>query len=149
MAGFKFEGRTALHRPLARAMHRAYAQQDWRLPHAAVLAVPAGPKRLRRRGFDPAELLARRFCALQGLPYHAQVLRRCRKGLPQHLLSRQHRLRNPAGAFTASLPSPLHGQRLLLVDDVLTTGATAHACAKALLHAGAGGVDVLVVARSL
>ena len=84
-----------------------------------------------------------------GLDCQPGLLIRRRAGRRQSRLSRKARLSAPGLAFAARLPEPLRGARLLLVDDILTTGATADACSRALLEAGAGSVRVAVLARSL
>jgi predicted amidophosphoribosyltransferase len=104
---------------------------------------------LALRGYDPALDLAQALSQDLGLPCHPELLRRWRLGRRQSRLSRKERLAALGLAFSARLPEALRGSHLLLVDDILTTGATAHACSRALLDAGAGSVQVAVLARSL
>jgi hypothetical protein len=107
--------------------------------------VPLGARRLRVRGFDQAQALAQAIGSLTGLPVHS-LLARVRETDPQARRSGPERRRALADAFRAR-PHPF--PRVLLVDDVLTSGATAAACARALLSAGALEVGLLTAARSL
>ena len=113
-----------------------------------VVPVPGDRRRLRRRGLDHALLLARAVAAALGRRAVVRCgLRRVRRTRPQAGLSDQERRTNLAGAIAWRL-GPLHGAPVVLVDDVLTTGATARACRAALAAAGAGRVVVAVAARA-
>ena len=109
----------------------------------AVVPVPLHPSRLVERGFNQAVLLARPVARALGVPLRARALVRTRPTERQAELDRSARLRNVAGAFRAR--RPIAG-RILLVDDVRTTGATQNACAEALRAAGAPYVGCLVLA---
>ena len=113
----------------------------------ALVPVPLHPARQAARGFNQAELLAVPCAARWGLPVFRRALRRARPTPPQTALDAAARRQNVAGAFLVARPAQIAGRRLLLVDDVLTTGATAGAAASALLAAGAAQVGVLVVAH--
>lgn len=115
-----------------------------RLPDI-VTWVPLGRRRRRARGFDQAEVLARAMASAASLPI-AGLLRRVVETPPQSRRSASERRLGLAGAFVAVARAPA---RVLLVDDVLTTGATAAECAGALRAAGALEVGVVTVARSL
>lgn len=117
------------------------------LPADAVLAVPLHSKRLAERGFNQAELLACRLAQQSRLPLLSRGLVRCRDTEHQARLDRSARRANVTDAFAwiAAEPPPL---RILLIDDVLTTGATLGACADALRAAGAREVRALALARS-
>jgi len=101
-----------------------------------VVPVPLHRAQLRRRGYNQAELLARGFCAGMGLDVCPSVLHRWRATRSQVGLSPEERLDNVSGAFICS-EEVLLGASVLLIDDVLTTGATMSACAQALRDAGA------------
>jgi ComF family protein len=100
-----------------------------------------------RRGFNQAELLAREVARRTGVSF-ADVVRRKKLTRSQAGLASAARRRNVAGAFRVSVPDAVRGRRVLLVDDVLTTGATANACAAALKDAGARFVAILTLARA-
>jgi predicted amidophosphoribosyltransferase len=107
--------------------------------------VPLGPRRRRRRGFDQAEALARPVAALLGWPVRP-VLRRVVETAPQARRSGPERREALEGAFRSREPVPA---AVVLVDDVLTSGATAAACASVLMAAGCREVGVLTAARAL
>ena len=114
-----------------------------------IAPVPLHRWRLVRRRYNQAAVLANAIAALRGKRVVPDLLVRRRATPSQGHLGRSQRRRNVAGAF-ALHPGRAHsavGARILLVDDVLTTGATAEACAKALRNAGAKAVDLLVLAR--
>jgi ComF family protein len=113
---------------------------------AKVVAVPLARRRRIERGYDQAALLADALSGAARLPRLRGALRRVRETPPQVGRSREQRLRNVAGAFAAA--RRVDGEDLVLVDDVVTTGATASACAVALRAAGARSVTVLALARA-
>lgn len=113
-----------------------------------IVPIPLHWLKRRQRSFNQAERLARRLSRATGLPVQTRWLRRRRLTRSQTTLSRSQRAENVARAFAYRPGSPLDGQRILLVDDVLTTGATASACAGLLLKNGAAQVDVWTVARN-
>jgi ComF family protein len=106
------------------------------------------PKSSRRRGYNVPLLLAEPLAGALGLPIQAEALRRVRCTQHQAGLSLEERLVNVAGAFCAGRACDVEGQRVLLVDDVITTGATAAACTEALLKAGAEQVSAVGFASS-
>ena len=112
----------------------------------AVVPVPLHRRRRRERGFNQAELLGRAIARVARRPCRRLLVKTASRP-PQAGLSAPARHRNAAGAYRARLPAHLLGKRLLLVDDVYTTGATVEACTKTLLAAGARAVDVLTLAR--
>ena len=115
-----------------------------------VLPVPLSARRLRERGYNQAALLAARLAARLGLPCEARALVRPGDTAQQHGLPRERRAANVRGAFAVAprAAGALHGRRVALVDDVMTTGATLAAATHALLDAGAAEVRVWVVART-
>ena len=149
--------------PLRQAIHRFKYQQDFTLAAplghllaAAVrrqgllpdliLPVPLHPSRLRQRTFNQALLLARILGKQSSTPVARKLLRRLRPTPPQQGLSLDGRRHNLNRAF--ALSSPLDGESVLLVDDVMTSGATVAACAAVLLENGAQTVDVAILARA-
>jgi ComF family protein len=114
-----------------------------------VVPVPLYWLRLFRRRYNQAALLAQAVGRAAGVPVAVDLLVRRRPTPSQGHLSRAARRRNVRGAFAVRprRAALARGRRILLIDDVLTTGATAEACARALLRAGAASVDVLVLAR--
>jgi ComF family protein len=115
----------------------------------AVVAIPMPPARQRARGFNQADLLARACASDLRLPYRANALHRTRVAPPQVGLNAVERRANVAGLFaiTPALAHQVAGQGVIVIDDVLTTGATLNAAAQALRAAGATRVWGLVLAR--
>jgi ComF family protein len=113
-----------------------------------IVPVPLYPLKQREREFNQAERLAEPLSASTNIPLNTKLLRRVSPTMTQTRLTREQRAANMAGAFTATGIN-LDGARIVLVDDVFTTGATTGACAKALRRAGAGEVCVWTVARGL
>ncbi|TNE67604.1 MAG: ComF family protein [Alphaproteobacteria bacterium] len=132
-----------LARMMASRLHEFAGTLDLLMP------VPLHPRRLFRRRFNQSQLLAAEIGRLSGVPHDAFSLVR-RKATPsQGPLSRKARATNVAGAFavTDAGKAAIAGKSIVLVDDVLTTGATAGACARILKRAGARSVGVLAFAR--
>ncbi len=142
----KYDARLGLAEPMARRMLAAAAAvPTWATD--AVLPVPLHAVRARERTFNHAGALAAVVGRGLGVPVLAGTLVRTRPTAPQYGLDARHRQRNVRGAFTVQRPATVRGRRLLLVDDVLTTGATARACARALTAAGATEVGLLTFAH--
>jgi ComF family protein len=144
----KYEQAPAMRLPLARLMLPAL--NDARLAGVPwiLVPVPLHPRKHRERRYNQSAELARTLARLSGRPW-LDGLRRIRYTDSQAGLDRDGRLRNLQGAFavTSGAASRLAGREVLLIDDVLTTGATAHECALTLRAAGVREVAVLTVAR--
>lgn len=113
-----------------------------------ITAVPLGVVRLRERGYNQASLLAYPLSLATRIPYHSKVLKRVRETDSQVKLSVQERQENVLDAFQAK-SDLVAGKKVLVVDDVTTTGSTLNACAKALKVAGANQVYGLTLARTI
>ena len=140
---FKFSGDLAVGRWLARQL--ASRVTDERRP-SLLVPMPVTRKRLRERGFNQAAEIALVASRALRIRCALRVLERTRDAPPQSKLGRRARLANLRGAFRCR--GRLQGRHVALVDDVITTGATAHAASQALRRAGAKRVDVWVVART-
>jgi ComF family protein len=148
---YKYRGKTRLAAPLATLLWRTFDRcWDGRTVDL-VLPVPLHRRRLRRRGFNQSDLLLRAWrrhaYASAVPPIRTGVLERTRTAAPQAGLSRRERESNIRGVFAVRHPEQVDGRHILLVDDVITTGATAGECARVLLASGAARVDVLALAR--
>ena len=146
--GFKYGAMTCLAADLAVYL-RACVSTHWQdLAIDAVTYVPLHATRERERGYNQAALLARDLAAsLDGLPLLRRALVRVRPTSTQTNLSAAQRRANVHNAFRARNPDWLAGRRILLVDDVMTTGATVTECSRVLKEAGAVEVSVVTVAR--
>ena len=141
----EYSDRGELAAPIARWMARAGGDL---IAEADLLApVPLHPMKLWRRRFNQAAALAREVARQTGKPCDPAALERVKLTRSQVGLSRAQRAENVQGAFRVAEGTAVRGRKILLVDDVLTSGATANAASRALLKAGAANVDVLVFAR--
>ena len=143
---FKYRHLKAMAAPLGQLL--ADYWRSYPLPGEALVPVPLHPKRLRERGYNQASLLAREMGKLTGLPAVEGSLLRIRDTVTQaRTASAAERRSNVRDAFACQ--QELHGEKILLIDDVCTTGATLDACAMALRAAGAGSVWGLTVASEM
>ena len=142
---FKYRGKTLLAGPLGTLLLDAMG----RLPKVdGLVPVPLHPSRLREREFNQALLLCDYLKDRSGLPVIPDGLERVRETPPQIGLAHAARRGNVRRAFVPKRPERIEGRRIVLIDDVLTTGATVNDCARALKKAGAEIVCVLTVART-
>ncbi|HET7292591.1 MAG TPA: phosphoribosyltransferase family protein [Vicinamibacteria bacterium] len=143
----KYRGRRRVARRLALELVRAPGARTWFEGDGVLVPVPLHPRRERERGFNQAGALAAALAAALGLDHEQRALVRRVDTPSQTGLSAQQRRRNVATAFAVRRRARIAGRSVVLVDDVTTTGATARACARALLAAGATEVKLLAVAR--
>ena len=132
---------------LAAAMIYAGGNDPHFLCVDAICFVPSGRRKIRKRGYNPAEIIARQVSIITGIGLFYDLVK-CRETRDQSELSLDLRLSNPSGAFDVTGKEAIP-PRMLLIDDVLTTGATASECARVLKRSGAESVSVLVAARTL
>ena len=109
------------------------------------VAVPLYPAKEKQRGFNQAELIFKNFLQAADIPLTRQLVR-LRATVSMYQLSEQERRQNLKNAFAVTAAKAVTGKNILLVDDILTTGATLHECAKVLKAAGAGTIYALVLA---
>ncbi len=148
---FKHQARWPFGQMLARllAHHLQHRFDNTELPRAdCLLPVPMARKRLRERGYNQAAMLARWLSSDLGIACDEHLLLRPHETVAQQALDAQTRKRNLLGAFALAPDAQVQGRHFALVDDVLTTGATAHSLARLLIDAGAQRVDVYCLART-
>jgi ComF family protein len=143
---FKFEGVSSLAPLLAHELAECYRAHG--LTADFVVPVPLSGHRKRERGYNQAELLARETARMLGLPLSLALRRRRHSEAQARSPNAVQRHQNVAGAFEVTRSAGgVRGQRVLLIDDVATTGATLNACAAELLSSGAASVSGLTLAR--
>ncbi len=141
---FKFRSEAELAGPLAGLLRERWDALDMAGRFDALVPVPVSAGTRRRRGYNQSALVAQELAAHCGLPVLREALQKTRNTRPQMSLGRGERLTNLAGCFSAR-PEQVRGRRVLLVDDVVTTGATLAECAAALLAAGIAEVGAFCV----
>jgi ComF family protein len=145
--GFKYGGRVHLSRPLGLVIARSLARFCAEAAPEVIVPVPLHRKRLRQRGFNQSQLIGKELEKQWRVPLEIANLRRIRWTDPQTTLDATARVSNVKDAFEVKHGKRLEGKRVLLVDDVLTTGSTMRACAEALRDAGVEAVYAVTVAR--
>ena len=150
LSRFKFNAALDLAPALARRLLEAHRREPAARPPGLLLPMPLAVERLRERGYNQAWELARRLGAALGCPADARLLLRIRNTPHQTTLATSARAANVRGAFAIEprRRAELRGRDVTLVDDVMTTGASANEAARVLLQAGAQRVQVWVVART-
>jgi ComF family protein len=113
-----------------------------------ILYIPLHKKKLRTRGFDQAFLIAKEMSKLSNIPLKADFLFKKKDTPPQAALKKQIRMKNLKSAFDVRDSGFLEGKNVLLVDDVITTGATVNECSKVLKQHGTNRVEVFTLARA-
>ena len=143
---FKYRGKVSLAKPLGQLMIKGLPAS---LDADLVIPVPLHPTRLREREFNQSLLLADQVAQYVGRPLSFTNLVRTAPSEPQSTLSRKERLKNLRRAFAVRQPQSIAQKRILLIDDVFTTGTTVNECAKVLREAGAEAIFVLTLARTI
>lgn len=143
---FKYRGKVSLAKSLGRLMLTALPAS---LETDLIIPVPLHPSRLREREFNQSLLLADQVAAHLHRPVSFTNLVRTAPSEPQSTLSRKERIKNLRRAFAVRRPESIARKRILLIDDVFTTGTTVNECAKVLRTAGAEAVFVLTLARTI
>ena len=142
----KHRNQLALVKPLRLILGKVVTDNGTACPLDYIVPVPLHPHRLRRRGYKQALEIARPLSRQLGLPIEARLLQRSRKTPPQQGLSADQRRRNLRNAFR--LAGQVTGAKVLLVDDIMTTGETVRECCRNLLQGGAEEIQVTVVGRA-
>jgi len=145
---FKFHRKRELLEVFSPMMSRTAAQAAKELRIDLVVPVPLHPARIKERGFNQAADLARAASAGTGRPLSHGIMQRVRNTGQQTGMTRAQRKRNVKGAFKVRRPDRVKNKNLLLVDDVMTTGATLDECARELKKAGAARVAAVTLARA-
>jgi ComF family protein len=146
---FKFSGAEYLTGDFAEALEIAFRKKHDASAADLVVPVPLHPRRLSRRGYNQSGLLAAAFAERIGRFCDGTSLVRVRDTAHQSRLTGEERLKNLKGAFKVVDPSRIRGRTVVLVDDVMTTGATVGECSAALYAAGAHKVIPFVLAKAL
>ncbi|MCH8158193.1 MAG: ComF family protein, partial [Nitrospinae bacterium] len=145
---FKYAKQPGVMKEITQLIERFFGQstEDW--SGLYVSHVPLHFRKMRERGFDQSFLVAKQVAATLGEPMAAGLLRRVVETPPQAKMSRGDRKKNVSGAFEVNRPDQVEGKKILLVDDVFTTGSTVSEASKALKRAGAKEVFVFTLARA-
>jgi ComF family protein len=117
-------------------------------PADMIIPVPLHPKRLRWRGFNQSVLLARQISRAYNIPLDPFVVYRSKETPPQTQLTEAERRKKVRGIFSLNPQRPIDGKRVLLIDDVYTSGATVNECSRCLKQGGAKEVYVLTLAHA-
>jgi ComF family protein len=153
----KYNGKIQLARPLGVLLFLIFCRYWNENRPDLIIPVPLHDKKLRLRGFNPSFLLVKEWDVITRaledgvpvIPVSEDTLLRTKWTKSQTGLGRKERLKNIKNAFSVNDPSKINRKKILLIDDVYTTGATAKECSKVLLNAGASHVDVLTLARTM
>ncbi len=145
----KYQNQTASARPLVHLMTRYWLELGIKFENALIIPIPLHRRRLKSRGFNQAELLARRFAKKVGFPINTSLLRRVRYLKPQaECKNREERALNIQNCFQVKNSGLVSGKTIILVDDVTTSGATLLEAANVIKKAGSKNIIALVAARA-
>lgn len=145
----KFFGKKSLAKPIGEELAKTVSAESEFMAADWVIPVPLHRTKLRERGFNQSLLLSEQISERTGIPVNEKALRRIRYTKPQSKLTAIERDWNVRGAFKVKNSDELAGKKVILVDDVLTTGSTMKACAEALKSAGVRKVLALTAAATL
>ncbi|MDD5168612.1 MAG: ComF family protein [Syntrophales bacterium] len=146
---FKYKGKSALGKVLGQIM-AAHSYPGFQITeYTVIIPVPLHTRRLRERRFNQALILARTIARKYAVPLDFTSLTRHVYTQPQIALGKKERLANVRGAFRVDDPDKIRGEKILLIDDVYTTGSTLNECARILIKSGAAEVGVLTLARAV
>jgi ComF family protein len=146
---FKYKGYEVLSQHLAALLYQNFGSGNGLFSEIDfILPVPLYPRKEKARGFNQAELLARQLSKLSGLPMLNRTLVKIKNTPAQVSLEAKERELNLRGAFAVRKPGKIRGRKLLVVDDVYTTGTTLGECASVLQKAGAEEIRALTLARA-
>ena len=146
---YKFGGRKYLAHFFVKLMSRFAENHINKADYGAIVPVPVDAAKMRERGFNQSALISAALARRLGLPHLSGLLRRVTSSSPQSLLPKEDRRSNVAGCFSVKEAARIQNKRLLLIDDILTTGYTASEAARVLKEAGARSVTILASARGL
>lgn len=143
---FKYDGKHYLAKPFAKIMAYEYVQSKFEVD--LVLPIPMFYKREKERGYNHAKLLAKEFCKITSLPLDTKNFVRIMNTNQQAKLSKEEREKNINNAFRVIDSNMVKGKKILLLDDIITTGATIDECARVLYECGASEVNALAIAHT-
>jgi ComF family protein len=145
---FKYDKKSMLANPLGKLLSEYGSRLLNKEEYNLIIPVPLHPQRLRQRGFNQSLMLAKKISEAWHVKVCAECLKRIKWTIPQTMLPVNERQINVKGAFSCS-DSAVRGKKVLLVDDVYTSGSTVNECAKVLKKHGVLQVDVLILARTI
>lgn len=145
---FKFRNKTSYTKALASFMLEGYKKYLSKESFDYIIPIPITQKRKKERGYNQAELLAQELSVLTGVPCKTDILIKAKDCKDQHNLKSSEREANVKGVFSVQNPSELKGMKILLVDDIVTTGHTLSEAAKTLKKAKTSKVSAIVVASA-
>lgn len=146
---FKYKGKIAAGETIGRLMAEFEDDSFSSKGYSLIMPVPLHRKRLKERGFNQSLILARVIAERHSIRLDFNTLKRTIHTMPQTSLGREQRGKNVKGAFEVTDGEGIKGEKVLLIDDVYTTGSTVNECARVLVKSGAAEVAVLTLARAV